>query len=68
MSNTVLDLFGRRLRQFRTQQNLTQEALAKKIGLHPNYISDVENGRRNISLRLMVKLASGLGVNIKDFF
>ncbi len=68
MSNTVLDLFGRRLRQFRTQQNLTQEALAKKIGLHPNYISDVENGRRNISLRLVAKLASGLGVNIKDFF
>lgn len=68
MTNTVLDLFGRRLRQFRTQQNLTQEALAKKIGLHPNYISDVENGRRNISLRLVAKLASGLGVNIKDFF
>lgn len=68
MSNTVLDLFGRRLRQFRTQQNLTQEALAKKIGLHPNYISDVENGRRNISLRLVAKLATGLGVNIKDFF
>ncbi|MBS3988040.1 MAG: helix-turn-helix transcriptional regulator [Erysipelothrix sp.] len=68
MSNTVLELFGRRLRQFRTQQNLTQEALAKKIGLHPNYISDVENGRRNISLRLVAKLASGLGVNIKDFF
>ncbi|MCD8519693.1 MAG: helix-turn-helix transcriptional regulator [Erysipelotrichaceae bacterium] len=68
MTNTVLDLFGRRLRQFRTQQNLTQEALAKKIGLHPNYISDVENGRRNISLRLVAKLATGLGVNIKDFF
>lgn len=68
MSNTVLDLFGRRLRQFRMQQNLTQEALAKKIGLHPNYISDVENGRRNISLRIVAKLASGLGVNIKDFF
>lgn len=68
MSNTVLELFGRRLRQFRTQQNLTQESLAKKIGLHPNYISDLENGRRNISLRLVAKLASGLGVNIKDFF
>lgn len=68
MTNSVLDLFGRRLRQFRTHQGLTQEALAKKVGLHPNYISDVENGRRNISLRLVAKLATGLGVSIRDFF
>jgi transcriptional regulator with XRE-family HTH domain len=68
MSNSVLEHFGRRLRQFRTQQGLTQEGLAKKVGIHPNYISDVENGRRNISLRLVAKLSVGLGVAIKEFF
>lgn len=68
MPDTALESFGRRLRLIRTHQGYTQEALAKKIGIHPNYISDVENGRRNITLKIIAKLAQGLNLSIKDFF
>lgn len=68
MPRTVFESYGRRLRLIRTHQGLTQEGLAKKIGIHPNYISDVENGRRNITLQAMAKIAHGLDVSIKDFF
>ena len=33
------------------------------IGLHPTYLSDVEQGYRNVSLLTMLRLAEGLGVS-----
>lgn len=68
MAGTIYESFGRRLRLIRTHQGYTQEALAKKIGIHPNYISDVENGRRNITLKVIAKIAQGLNISVKDFF
>jgi transcriptional regulator with XRE-family HTH domain len=60
--------FGQRIRQLRKEKKLTQGELAGISGLHRNYISDTERGRRNISLLCMSKLAKGLECEIKDFF
>ncbi len=58
--------FGRRLRVFRTEQGLSQMALADIAGMHFTYVSSVERGERNISLANIVKLASALGVDPGD--
>ncbi len=60
--------FGECLRRLRKERKLTQGELAERSGLHRNYISDTERGRRNISLLCMSKLANGLECEIKDFF
>lgn len=60
--------FGLRIRHLRTSVDLSQEELAFRSGLHRNYISDVERGRRNISLRALDKLARGLGIELRDLF
>jgi transcriptional regulator with XRE-family HTH domain len=48
--------------------NISQEELAFRCSLHPNYISDIERGRRNLSLISIAKLASGLDVGIDALF
>jgi transcriptional regulator with XRE-family HTH domain len=56
-------LIGVRIRQLRTEQDLSQEELAEKSGLHRNYIGGVERGERNIALLNIVEIAHALGVS-----
>lgn len=53
-------LVGRNIRRFRLADSLTIEELAFRAQLHPNYLGDVERGRRNPSLINLKKIADGL--------
>jgi transcriptional regulator with XRE-family HTH domain len=50
------------------KQNLTQKELAARTGIDQADISKLENGTRNPSLKLLKKLASGLGMQLKIEF
>lgn len=52
----------------RIEQNLTQKELAVRTGIDQADISKLENGTRNPSLKLLKKLASGLGMQLKIEF
>lgn len=60
--------FGERIRTLRLEHFLTQDMLANKAQVHRNYISQVEGGKRNVSLRTILQLANALGVEIQDLF
>jgi transcriptional regulator with XRE-family HTH domain len=47
---------------------MTQEELAHAAGLDRTYIGQVENGRRNLSLKAVWQLADALGVSPRAFF
>lgn len=55
--------FGEKLKEIRTQKELSQEKLAFKSGLHRTYISDIERGARNVSLVNIEKISKALGVS-----
>jgi transcriptional regulator with XRE-family HTH domain len=59
---------GLRIRELRNNIGISQEALANKAEIDRTYITDVENGRRNISIELLFKITSALEISIKDFF
>lgn len=48
----------------RTEQNLTQKELAEKTGINQANISKLENGNMNPSIKLLKRLADGLGMNL----
>lgn len=49
----------------RISQNLTQKELADRTGIDQADISKLENGTRNPSLKLLKRLADGMGMTLK---
>lgn len=59
---------GTRVRELRKQLSLSQEALAYKAEVDRTYMTDVENGRRNVSLEILEKIIGALEVSVAEFF
>lgn len=53
--------FGLVVRDLRLAQELSQEALAERAGLHRTYIGDIEHGRKSPTLDVVAALARALG-------
>lgn len=64
----VLIKFGKRVREERLKQGLSQEALADKANVHRTYIGMIERAEKNITLENIEKIARALQLNIADFF
>lgn len=56
------------LKAARKEKELTLVKLAEEIGCSFNYLSDLENGRRDPSLKMAAKLAKALEFNVILFF
>ncbi|MCQ2253992.1 MAG: helix-turn-helix domain-containing protein [Bacteroidaceae bacterium] len=52
--------------QLRKLQGLSQERLALEADIDRRYMSDVENGKRNISLDIIERIASRLGIDVSE--
>ncbi len=62
----VSSRFGVRLRQLRRDRNLTQQRLAVDFGIDRTFISDVERGRKSISLPMLEVLALGFQLSLSE--
>lgn len=60
--------FGAAVRQHRTLIRLSQEELAERAGLDRTYVSGIERGRRNPSLRILQQLSDALGADLDVLF
>lgn len=60
---------GIRIKELRTDKELTQEAVAFKAEVDRTFMNHVENGKRNVSVDTLTKIiCNGLGMSFKDFF
>lgn len=64
----IKDKVGQRIKELRLELGISQEALGNKAGVDRTYVTDVENGRRNISVEVLEKLIKALEVSFQDFF
>jgi DNA-binding XRE family transcriptional regulator len=55
---------GKKIKALRKENRLTQKELAKKLGISQQIISHIEQGRANISLLTLKKVANALGTNV----
>ena len=58
--------FGLRLRSLRKRRGLTQVELADYLGLRRTYVSDLERGKRNVSLLTLEIIARGFGLSVSQ--
>ena len=60
---------GLRIKELRTEKELTQEAVAWKAEVDRTFMNHVENGKRNVSVDTLTKIiCNGLETSFKDFF
>jgi transcriptional regulator with XRE-family HTH domain len=59
---------GLRIKELRNKIGISQETLANRAEIDRTYVTDVENGRRNISIENLEKLINALDIQLKDFF
>ena len=64
----ISEKIGSRLKNIRIELDITQEKLSELSELHTTYISDIENGKRNISMKSLEKIIIGLNITFVSFF
>jgi transcriptional regulator with XRE-family HTH domain len=62
----IKEKFGQRVKTLRKEKGMSQEELAEKSGLNRPYISAIEQGKRNVSLEVMEKLAVAMGLEMRE--
>jgi transcriptional regulator with XRE-family HTH domain len=59
---------GTRLRELRKIKGLSQERFSFACNLDRTYIASIEQGKRNVSIANIEKIAHALNISVKEFF
>lgn len=65
-STSITARFGLRLRDLRRKSGMTQNALAHHLGLDRSYLSDVERGKKSMSLSYLETVAQGFNMTLSE--
>ena len=68
MQEEIRVAYGKAVRAIRQDKKISQEELGDICGLHRTYISDIELGKRNVSLENIDKIAHALQVKKSELF
>ncbi len=68
MAEDIRIRLGRRVRKLREGRGWTQVEMAEKLGLDRSYLSDLERGKRNVSLLNLELIAKGFSLSISQLF
>ena len=68
MQEHILIRYGQAVRKVCLEQGISQEELADRCGLHRTYISDIELGKRNLSLENIERIVISLNKTLSEFF
>ena len=64
----IKEKIGIRLRELRKQKGLSQEKFAFECELDRTYIASIEQGKRNVSIANIEKIAKALDMSVYEFF
>ena len=65
---TLQEKLGKAIIMLRKQRGLAQEQFANEAEIDRRYMSDIENGKRHISIDVIQRLANCLGINVSELF
>ncbi|TDE31978.1 XRE family transcriptional regulator [Flavobacterium ranwuense] len=64
----IKEKFGQKVKELREQKGFSIEQLANISNVDRNYISDIEKGKRNVSIEIMEKIILALDTDFIEFF
>jgi transcriptional regulator with XRE-family HTH domain len=64
----IEQLFGSMVRKRRQELGLSQEGFADKAGIHRTYVSSIELGKVQVSIRIAAQLADALEVPLSQLW
>lgn len=64
----IKEKFGQKVKFLREEKSMSIEHLANISDVDRNYISDIEKGKRNVSITIMEKIITALESDITGFF
>ena len=62
------ETFGLNVAKERIKQNISAYELSLRLGKDASYINKLENGKINVSLKMIIEIANTLSVDIKSLF
>ncbi|MDR3170630.1 MAG: helix-turn-helix domain-containing protein [Treponema sp.] len=65
--NELRGILGTNLKRYRCFRGLSQAKLAEIVDISPNFISDIETGKRWLSSDTLVNLAGALNIDVYEF-
>lgn len=66
MARDICTALGERIRQLRLEREWRQIDLAEETGMHENYVSDLEQGNKEICLRMLHAVARAFGMTMAE--
>ena len=64
----LLKSIGKRIQFIREKRGFTQEQLEERTGVNTKYISAIERGQKNATVKTLQKIAKGLGIELYELF
>ena len=64
MSQNTAKKFGENMKKIRLKKGMSQGDICRALDLDRAYISNVENGKQNLTISTMEKIAKALGVKV----
>ena len=58
MKELSLEQVGKRLRRVRSQLEMTREQFAEQVGISPQFLAEIENGKKGMSQDTIIRLCS----------
>lgn len=59
---------GKRIKELRAAKNISQQELAAACNLEKSHLSRIEAGKQNLTLKMLLRIAKGLQVDIAELF
>lgn len=64
----IKEKFGEKVKKIREEKGISIEHLANISNVDRNYISDIEKGKRNVSITIIEKIVHALDTDLMNFF
>lgn len=66
MGEITVQRIGQRVREMREEQGLGKSEFALMVGISRPYLNRIEQGTANVTVKMLVRVASGLDVSVLD--